>query len=179
MLAGEIRKAATIVLEIESELVLFDVKMDIPVAYKEVEQGSQLRAQITLLNVGPAIKKVDVKATYIIKDKKGSIIDESSETFAVDKQLSYAKSFKIPKNAEPGEYLAVVEVTYENSFAVSSELFKVVPKTSIAKIVKSESGIVVSFFILLGFIVLFAYLLIPRKIFKKIGRNRERKNKKF
>jgi len=128
--ADGIKKSVTIIIEVESEQVLFDVKVDIPKAYKEVEPGKELKAQITLLNVGPP-RKVDVTPTYIIKDKLGRFIHESSETFAVEKQLSYVKSFNIPKEALPGDYLLVVEVRYANTFAVSSDLFNVVLKKEV------------------------------------------------
>jgi len=120
-----IKKSISIVIEVESEQALFDVKIDIPTDYKEVKAGSDLKAQVTLLSVGPS-RKVDVIATYLIKDRRGNAIYESTETFAVERQKSYVKPFKVPKDALPDEHLAIVEVRYENSFAVSSELFKVI-----------------------------------------------------
>ena len=165
IMADGIKKSISVVIEVESEGALFDVKMDIPSAYKEVLPGSQLKAQITLLNVGPP-RKVDVTATYMIKDRKGNIVHESSETFAVEKQTSFVKSFKIPEYLEPGDYLAIVEVRYENSFAVSSELFRVASgKYSAGKIAKSRPLAVV-FIIFIGFVFLFAYLLVPRRFQK-------------
>ena len=168
IVANGIKKSVNVVIEVESEQVLFDVKMDIPSAYKEVEAGKELKAQITLLNVGPA-RKVDVTTTYFIKDKIGNVIYEATETFAVEKQVSYVKSFKIPKELQPGDYIAIVEVRYENSFAVSSELFRVVPKEAvIQKIVKSSTTIIFVLVILIGLMFLFLYLLIPEiKIFRK------------
>ena len=161
--ADGIEKSISAVIEVESELVLFDVKMDIPTAYKKVEAGGELKAQITLLNVGPA-REVDVATTYIIKDKRGSIIYEASETFAVDKQTSFVKSFKISENLEPGDYLAIIEVRYANSFAVSSDMFRVVPKevTIVEKVVKSNIAIALTFIVFVGLMFLFAYLLLPK-----------------
>ena len=161
--AGGITKSISIVVEVESEQVLFDAKMDIPSGYKKVEAGGELKAQITLLNVGSP-RKVDVTTTYIIKDKRGNVIYESSETFAVEKQTSFVKSFNIPKELQPGDYLAIIEVTYEKSFAVSSELFSVVPKevTQIQKAVKSNATLLYVLFVFVGALSLFAYLLLPR-----------------
>ena len=168
IVANGIKKSVNVVIEVESEQVLFDVKMDIPSAYKEVEAGKELKAQITLLNVGPA-RKVDVTTTYLIKDKLGNAIYEATETFAVEKQVSYVKSFKIPKELQPGGYIAIVEVRYENSFAVSSELFRVVPKEAVTqKIVKSGTAMISVLVIIIGLMFLFLYLLIPEiKIFRK------------
>lgn len=152
-----IKKSVTVVVDVESEQALFDAKIDIPSAYKEVEAGGDLKAQITLLNVGPA-RKVDVTATYIIKDKRGNKIYESSETFAVDSQASFVKSFKVPENLQPGDYLAIIEIRYEKSFAVSSELFKVVEKEMpIGKTIKSNAALIAA---LIVFIVLMIFLFV-------------------
>ena len=159
--ANGIKKSITVVVEVESEQVLFDVKIDIPSGYKEVQAGDELKAQITLLNVGPP-RKVDVTTTYIIKDRQGNVVYESSETFAVDKQTSFVKSFKIPKDLKPGDYLIIIEVRYENSFAVSSELFKVLPKERVTLQKAVKSNIVLILIVGVGLSLLFVYLLMPR-----------------
>lgn len=155
-----IKKSINIVIEVESEQALFDVKIDIPTDYKEVKAGSDLKAQVTLLSVGPS-RKVDVIAAYLIKDKRGNVIYESTETFAVEKQKSYVKPFKVPKDAFPDDYLAIVEVRYENSFAVSSELFKVIAneKWLGGKIFKSNTDLLYIMAMSLVLTSLFVYLL--------------------
>ncbi|MEK6949911.1 MAG: hypothetical protein AABX34_06825 [Nanoarchaeota archaeon] len=125
--ADGIEKSVPIILEFISKLVLFDIKLDIPAQYAEVEAGGELKAQITLLNLG-APEKVDVFATYFIKDLRSNIVYEEAETFAVEKQLSYQKSFRIHESTLPGNYVAIAEIRYADSFAVSSQLFRVVEK---------------------------------------------------
>ena len=137
--SGDIERSVNAIVEVESDNVLFDAKIDIPSAYKEVEAGGELKAQITLLNVGPP-RKVDVTTTYTIKDRNGNVVYESSDTFAVEKQTSFVKSFRIPKELQPGDYLAIVELRYENSFAVSSELFKIAPKGGLAAKTSAFAG---------------------------------------
>lgn len=155
-------KSIDIIIEVESEQVLFDAKIDIPSAYREVEAGGELKAQITLLNVGPP-RKVDVTTTYIIKDRAGNAVYEASETFAVEKQKSFVKSFNIPKYLKPGDYLAIIEVRYEDSFAVSSELFRIVPKESaVESAIKSNTVLMFVFGIFVGLMFLLLYLLIPK-----------------
>ncbi|MBI4143551.1 hypothetical protein HY487_01560 [Candidatus Woesearchaeota archaeon] len=171
--ASGIKKSISAIIEVESEQVLFDAKIDVPSAYKEVRAGEDLKAQITLLNVGPP-RKVDVTTTYIIKDKMGNVVYESSETFAVEKQSSFVKSFRIPDNLAPGDYLVIIEVRYENSFAVSSELFKVLPEdTFIERASKSKAPLALIFALFLGLIFMM-YLLRPRINFGKI-RKKKRK----
>lgn len=176
--ASGIKKQINVVIEVESEQVLFDAKIDIPSGYKEVKAGDDLKAQITLLNVGPP-RKVDVTTTYIIKDKSGNAVYESSETFAVEKQSSFVKAFKVPKNLPAGDYLAIIEVRYENSFAVSSELFKVLPKeeTIIEKAAKSKAPLALIFILFLGMVFLM-YLLGPKiKLPDKFRLKRQKKIK--
>ena len=168
--ADGIIKTISIVIEVESEQVLFDAKMDIPTAYKKVKPGDELKMQITLLNIGPP-RKVDVTTTYIIKDKRGSVIYESSETFAVDKQISFVKSFKLPEYLEPGDYLAIVEVRYANSFAVSSELFTVVKDKPIIEKIKTGLPFTLTFLIVIIAISILAYAILPRfRAFRKRGK---------
>jgi len=167
--ANGVSKSISIVIDVESEQVLFDVKMDIPSEYKEIKAGDKLKAQITLLNVGPP-KKVDVTTNYVIKNKRGSVIYEGSETFAVEKQTSFAKSFDIPSTAEAGDYLAVVEVLYKNSFAVSSELFKVVAKKyGISGALTSNKLLMFLFAVLIVLAVVLMVYLVPKiNRFKRI-----------
>ena len=163
-----IKRSIDVIIEVESQQVLFDVKIDVPSAYKEVEPGSDLKAQITLFNVG-AVRQVNVALTYLIKDKLGNVIYESSETLPVEKQTSFVKVFTIPKDAQPGDYLVIVELRHENSFAVSSELFKVVSKKAvIAKITISNITLISALATLAALMLLFTYLLIPKmKVFER------------
>ena len=69
-----------------------------------------------------------------------------------------------------------MEVRYANSFAVSSELFKIVSEISpIQKIAKS-SPLAAVFIIFIGFVFLFAYLLLPKMKFsrKRMKRKKEK-----
>lgn len=172
--SGGNERPVDVIIEIESENVLFDAKIDIPSAYREVEAGGDLKAQITLLNVGPP-RKVDVTITYIIKGRNGNVVYESSETFAVEKQSSFVKSFRIPKELQPGDYLAIIELRYEKSFAVSSELFKVVPKGGLAA--KTFAGpLTITFLIMIlaGLVFLFTYLIMPKdSIINKFRRTKK------
>lgn len=171
--SGSTKKSVDVVMDVVSEQVLFDVKIDIPSAYHEVEPGAILKAQVTLFNVGPG-KRVDVTPTYIIKDKQGNVVYEYTETFAVDQQKSYAYSFRIPKAAQPGDYLAIVELRYEKSFAVSSQLFKVVSKkeSDLKQLLKSDT-IVFIWAVLVASIFLLMYLLAPK--IKILGSSKIRK----
>jgi len=166
--ADVIEKSVAISLEIESDITLFDVKLDIPKEFKEVHAGEDLRTQITLLNVG-APNLVDVIATYLIKDLKGNIVYQASETFAVEGQKSFVKNYPIPKNLEAGNYVVIIEIRYENSFAVSSEFFQVVePGLKLLKYVTITKLTAILFILTLIILSLSVfYLISKKKLFKK------------
>tara|TARA_B100001971_G_scaffold191136_1_gene194417 strand:+ start:537 stop:1727 length:1191 start_codon:yes stop_codon:yes gene_type:complete len=158
----EIKESIPVILEITTEKVLFDVKLDIPAAYSEIEPGDELKTQITLLNVG-APEKVDVFATYFIKDLRGNIVYEETETFAVEKQISYPKIFRIHETTEPGSYVAIIEVRYTDSFAVSSQFFRVVEEKSfvdVDMVIKNTTLMIFLTFILLTVISVLVYKLV-------------------
>lgn len=169
---SQIEKAVPIILEIISDLVLFDVKLDIPAEYAEIEAGKELKSQITLLNVG-APEKVDVLATYFIRDLSGNIIYEETETFAVEKQLSYQKSLPIHKSTVAGSYVAIIEVRYAESFAVSSQLFRVVEKkeSMVADIIMKN----ISLMVLVSFMLV---AIISALVYKLVSAGRKRKKEK-
>ena len=161
-IADDIVKSVPVIIEVITQLVLFDVKLDIPSEYSEVEPGDDLNAQITLLNVG-APEQVDVFATYFIKDLRGNIIYEETETFAVEKQISYLKSFNIHETMEPGSYVVVAEIRYIDSFAVSSQLFRVVEKKAfvgIESITKNTTLMIFLTFIIAIVISMLTYKLV-------------------
>src|SRR3989338_2414438 len=171
---SQIEKAVPIILEVISDLVLFDVKLDIPAEYAEIEPGNELKAQITLLNVA-APKKVDVFATYLIKDLRGNIIYEETETFAVEKQISYQKSLPVHESTVAGSYVAVIEIRYAESFAVSSQFFSVVEKKEFVVddiIFKNTSLMIFLSFMLVAVISALIYKLVS------VGRKGKKKSKK-
>jgi len=150
--ADGIKKSIPIIIEVETEKALFDVKIDIPLKLRTIKQGVDLRAQITLFNVME--NKIDVYVTYLIKDLTGSILSEESESFFVETQKSYTKKFYTRK-LSPGKYVAVVEVIYANSYAVSSQMFEISEeKALLSETVKELSLIIIGSFLVAGLIVI-------------------------
>ena len=138
-----------------------------------MKPGNELRTQITLLNVGSP-EKVDVIAAYFIKDLRGNIIHEESETFEVEKQISYPKVFSIHESTEPGSYVAIVEIRYANSFAVSSQLFRVVEKKELV-----ITNIIAKNATLMMFLALILIVVISMLSYKLVGiLKRSRKKRK-
>jgi hypothetical protein len=110
-----------------------------------------------------------------MKDLSGNILYEETETFAVEKQVSYPKSFKIHETTVPGSYVAIVEIRYADSFAVSSQLFRVVEKKAVIGteiITKNTTLMIFLTFILVGIISMLSYKLAS---IKKRGRKKKKK----
>ena len=168
--SGEITKTVPFLMEVESTQILFDVKLDILSEYKQVVPGTTLRMQVTLINIG-AGKNAQVEVTYLIKDTSGKIIHESSQSLAVEQQLSYLKEIKIPELASLGDHIAVIELRYSNSFAVSSELFKVVEKVAPPSVAEKarESALSKMYYILIaaGSLAIAILYVISRVVSKK------------
>ena len=172
-----LKKVIPVIIEIETTKVLFDAKIDITSDYEKIYEGEELKTQITLFNVGEP-KKVDITLVYVIKDFEGNKIYEESETFAVDGQRSFMKTFRT-KDLIPGKYIAGINLLYGNEVATSSSTFDVLAKHLVVEeksfIGKNKYyiGITVIIFILIMLIV------IERMNFNRLIRARKRLVKKY
>ena len=169
--ANGLKRKIPIILEIITEKVLFDVKLDLPLKYREIQQGENLKAQISLFSMGTA-KKVDVILHYLIKDLTNNLIAEESETFAVENQVSFTKTF-YTEDLVPGSYVVAIEARYADSFAVSSDTFKVVKK--ILPIPTTEK----TFTFLLAFVAILIIIYFLLRIRKMEMKKSKEKIKKF
>lgn len=122
--AEDILKTIKAIIEIESEKILFDVSLDIPLEYKTVNPGDELRIQSTLLNLG-GLQNVDVLIEYYIKNTRGDTIIKEEETISVGAQASFIKKFLLPDDLALGEYVISAIVKYQDSVGTSSETFNV------------------------------------------------------
>ena len=141
-----------LVVEISSQLVLFDATIYVPNDYKEVMPGEEIPAQITLFNMGGP-RKVDVLLNYMITDIEGHTIYEETETIAVEDQVSFNRDFFVPSAAEYGTYVLAAEVIYVNSVATSSTMFNVV-----SNVERAAAQDYFLMYIILGIIVVIALI---------------------
>jgi len=120
---GQIIKEIPAILNVMSENFLLDAKITIPYSSRIVQQGKNVLAQVDLTQVGPR-EKIDVVATYVIKDFSGNTLYEESETFYVLGEKSFPKTFPTTGLAD-GKYVLGMEITYPGAFATSSAQFQV------------------------------------------------------
>src|SRR3989344_5026587 len=112
-----------VIINVRSENFLFDSSIIVPLSYKSLSSGDSLKAQINLIQVGSQ-EKVDVVASYIIKDFEGRIFLEETETFFVLNQKDFVKDFET-LGLPPGKYVLGLEIVYPGAFAVSSTQFEI------------------------------------------------------
>ena len=114
-----------VTVNVKSKDFLFDASVFLPEEYKRVESGDVLRAQIDLNEVGVQVEKVDVVATYVIKDFSGNIYLEESETFFLLDRKFVVKEFST-SGLSPGKYILGVEIVYPGAFATTSSQFEII-----------------------------------------------------
>jgi len=145
----DIEKIIPIILNIESEIVLFDVKIDIPAEYEGIMVGEDLLTQISLSSVGEP-KKENVSISYMIKDLDNNIIFKEQETIAVENELSFVKTFNT-RDLGSGQYAAVVEAAYADSIAITGDFFVIEEEPELLSPIKSSisSAIVITGLVLI------------------------------
>lgn len=156
-----IEKPITIVVEIESEKPLFDIDVEIPQRYKEVQPGEEVLAQLTIYNL-KRIGPVDVDIEYGLKGIEENIIVSKHETLAVEMQVSILRSLDIPFDTKPGNYVLYTIVKYDNTTGTGTDILRIVEKG-----IGIQTVIILSL-VLITVVMVSLFLLIIRLIEKKI-----------
>jgi len=147
----KISKLIRTIIEIESEKPLFDIDLEIPLAYKKIDPGEKLKIQATLINLG-GLKDKEVSIEYLIKNSKGESILKEEETIKVREQASFSKEFLIPKDTVLGEYVIAAIVKYKDSIGTASEVF-IIGKMSVFGGVNAL--ILIGILVIIGITILF------------------------
>jgi uncharacterized membrane protein len=119
-----IERTVLIVVEIESEKPLFDVKVEVLPEYRIVYPGDKVMAQLTLYNLGK-VGRVDTNVEYGIKSLNGTIITSENELMAIETQLSIVKSLYLPADIKPDSYVFYSKVSYNGVIGTGSSMFTV------------------------------------------------------
>jgi len=150
------RKTIPVTIEVESQEVLFDLSIDLDP--KDLFPSEKLTVLATLFNLYEA-GLLDVTIDYSIKDFNNNIILEDTDIVTIQNQATFSKTFTIPPNTEPGEYILITQAKYVESVGTASESFTV-KKLEIPK--KSNYLLYIIIFIILILIIL-AFLLLRKK----------------
>ena len=117
-------KEISVIIEVETVKVIFDVSLEIPPEYRSLFAGEPVLLDVTIFNLGTE-EEVIVFVKYLIKDFEGNVIVEEEDFKSVERQISYSRLIDLPI-MPIGDYVAIVEVVYKDSVGTSSEIFRVV-----------------------------------------------------
>lgn len=112
------------IIELESEEVLFDSILSIPIDYSSVQPGESLVVQNRIFDLENVGKK-NVKVSYYVKSFDGKTVFSDNENLLVDREFSTSKVINLPNELEEGDYLFFTVVEYGGSVGTSSHFFKV------------------------------------------------------
>ena len=152
MSSGSTIKEVLIVVEVQSEWALLDVRAEIESSYKKVIPGGNVLAQIRIFNMGGEGRK-DIHIDYIIKGYSGKELVRETESLAIETQVTFLKEIKIPDDAKDESYILYVKVTYEGKVASASDNFNVIS----SKVTSKEKIYIVIIIILAVILSLIIY----------------------
>jgi len=191
VVSGLIKKKLTLIIEVESKKVLFDLTLNIPSLYKGRDAGDEVLAQVTLFNL-EEIGLTDVKLTYQIKSLlEGTVLVEDEETVTVGTQASFEKRFTLPDDTIPADYVLNIHTKYGDSFGTASDTFKVIAarvkldRPLLSKIGKAfsfgaegDGGGLIAIVVIVVLGLVFLFLLYEHKLIKKIPKLHIKKTKR-
>ena len=113
------------ILEIETPSIDFDVSPEIAPSYSQVLPGGEFAANIKIYNM--KLESKEVSLHYAIKNREGNIILSESQDLDVLDEVQITKTFLLPEEIEPGNYVFSILAIGKNSGSVgtSSALFDV------------------------------------------------------
>ena len=88
----------------------FNIEIELPDSYKNVNPGSDVWFTIKLLNLANT-QRVDVTLNYEITDSTGKSIIKNSKTVAIETQASFVADLQLPSDSLPGDYSINVVVS--------------------------------------------------------------------
>ncbi len=116
---------AAVVLEIESEVVLFDASVDL--LKKTLLPGEDLKATITLVDLRRQQHPADVKLIYTVLDLNNAKYYEEEEVISLEQQASFSKTIPLPATIPTGDYVSTLKLHLRSSLHGSPSLFPAHP----------------------------------------------------
>lgn len=150
-----VTKTATIILEIESEEVLFDASLDLP--QKTFSPGDELQAAITIYNL-QNVFSAEVTLIHSILDMNNKVVYQEEEMATLKDKASFVKTIPLAEDLPPGQYLYSLKVLYKDSFATASDLFTVEEPVGLLPLVGLAAPITRKSVYFLGVPLLFAFI---------------------
>lgn len=119
-----------IIFEIESKDLFFDLNVDIPPQYTNIESGESIVAQIAIFDLvsggtGEGLSGRPIDLIYSIYSIDGSVLMSDSETVIIDKETVITKTIVLPERVKDGDYVFAAVVDYNGAIGTSTHLFGV------------------------------------------------------
>lgn len=116
-------KRLPIILEVESDDVLFDGNIEVfPTTVKK--PGDRISVEIKIFDLS-FLGASSVDLTYFVKDFENRVIVMEEETIVVENQITITKPIDLPQTIQEGNYIAGVIINYKNSFGTATNFFNV------------------------------------------------------
>jgi len=171
---GEI--SVPLVFEIESRDLFFDINLNIPPQYNDVEPGGRLVAQLKIFDlvsggVGNGLGATTVNVEYLIINLDGEVVSSEQESVVVEGQTQISKTINFPESIETGNYVFVAVARYASSVGTSSFIFNIKERGLLIQDVgfgerdidlnflSAVAALLIFFF---GLVIVFVYLLRDR-----------------
>jgi len=147
-------------LSIVSAAQPFNVEIELPNSYQNVNPGSEVWFTIKLLNLANS-QRVDVTLNYDILNSDGQCIVHNSKTVAIETQASFVADLKLPEDALPGDYIINVVVNSSLGESTAKTALKVSTPQNDLMLYYIGAGVV-------GLVFLVFLLIKSRPILEKI-----------
>jgi hypothetical protein len=109
----------------EKKEPLFDIFLQVPIGYKKICAGRDIRANVRLENYGK-VELLDAFMTYWIINENNTLISELKDTRSVVDRLNFAVSLTTSESLSDGTYRVYSQITYSgNKTAVAGDTFEI------------------------------------------------------
>ncbi|MBI2542374.1 PGF-pre-PGF domain-containing protein [Candidatus Woesearchaeota archaeon] len=111
-------------IESKEEMPLMDLKIEIPHEYLYVSQGKEVRADISITNLGN-IPVHDAMLYYGLQLQNGTVINQEEEYISITDKLLINRKINVPHDLPQGTYLFYGRLNYKDNAAVGLDIFNV------------------------------------------------------
>ena len=151
-----------IILEIETKEVLFDINLNIPPEYYNVQAGEQIIIETNVFNLENLGLKT-IEMSYLVRDFQGNTIFSEQENLVVENNMLTTKIISLPENTEKGEYVLIVMAKYSDSVGTSSYFFRISKKRASNFVEENMQTIMILFMIIIIVVIAFVVYSIKQR----------------
>ena len=151
-----------IILEIETKEVLFDINLNIPPEYYNVQAGEQIIIETNVFNLENLGLKT-IEMSYLVRDFQGNTIFSEQENLVVENNMLTTKIISLPENTEKGEYVLIVMAKYSDSVGTSSYFFRISKKRASNFVEENMQTIMILFIIIIIVVIAFVVYSIKQR----------------